>query len=129
MTLPVRYTEELAVVPLTREELDAMAGKTLWELVLEPCGMHIFSDPDNIEAGKDIVFRASKGFCEYELVINESAETYHELRAAGRNPNDYLNLTVRAVKYSRISYNALNLNYLTDGTEKRDAGELSEGSD
>ena len=30
MTLPVQYTEELTVVPLTQEDLDAMAGKTRW---------------------------------------------------------------------------------------------------
>ena len=116
MTLPVQYTEELTVVPLSREELDAMAGKTLWDVVLEPSGMQIQDRPDNVEAGKDIVFRASKGFCEYELVVNESAEVYQELRAADRNPNDYLNLTIRSAKYACISHNALNLHYQADGT-------------
>ena len=51
MTLPVQYTEELTVVPLSREELDAMAGKTLWDVVLEPGGMQIqgrtFLSPGN----------------------------------------------------------------------------------
>ena len=116
MTLPVQYTEELTVVPLSQEELDAMAGKKLWDVVLEPCGMQIHDRPDNAEAGNDVVFRICRGFCEYELVINESAEVYHELRAADRNPNDYLNLTIRSVKYSRVSHNALNLHYQADGT-------------
>jgi hypothetical protein len=116
MTLPVRYTEELTVVPLSQEELDSMAGKTLWDVVLEPCGMQIHDYPDDAEAGKDVVFRACKGFCEYRLVVNEPAEVYQELRAADRNPNDYLNLTIRSAKYSRVSHNALNLRYQADGT-------------
>ena len=129
MTLPVQYTEELTVVPLTQEELDDMVGKTLWDVLLEPCGMQIHNDPDNAEAGKDIVFRVCKGFCEYELAINESAEVYHELRAADRNPNDYLNLTVRSVKYSRVSHNALNLSYQADGTVKHEDEKFSDGYD
>ena len=129
MTLPVQYTEELAVVPLSQEELDAMAGKTLWDVVLEPCGMQIHDHPDDAETGKDVVFPASKGFCEYKLVINESAEVYRELRASDRNPNDYLNLTVRSVQYSRVSHNALNLHYQADGTFIPEDEPYSEGYD
>ena len=134
MTLPVQYTEELTIVPLPQEELDAMAGKTLGDVMLLPCGMQLCDYPDDAEAGKDIVFRMMKGFCEYDLVIDEPAEVYQELRAADRSDpytgmslNNYLGLTVREVKYTRPSRNVLNLDYLADGTLKQDAGLFSEG--
>ena len=64
-----------------------------------------------------------KGFCEYELTVNEPAGVYRELRAADHDEpfsimsmNHYLNLTVRSVKYSRPSHNVLNLDWQADGT-------------
>ena len=123
MTLPVQYTEELTIVPLSQEELDAMAGMTLGEAILEPCGMVMRGYPEDAEDGKDVVFRMVKGFCEYELTVNEPAGVYRELRAADHDEpfsimsmNHYLNLTVRSVKYSRPSHNVLNLDWQADGT-------------
>ena len=134
MTLPVQYTEELTILPLPQEELDAMAGKTLGDVMLLPRGMQLCDYPDDAEAGKDIVFRMMKGFCEYDLVIDEPAEVYQKLRAADRSDpytdmslNNYLGLTVREVKYARPSRNVLNLDYLADGTLKQDAGLLFNG--
>ena len=136
MTLPVQYTEELTVASLDQEELDAMAGKTLGEVMLEPWGMQMHDYPDTAEAGKDVIFRMVKGFCEYELAIDESPETYRELRAAdsyapvtGMNLNNYLDLTVRCVKYSRVSHNVLNLNYRADGSIELEDELLTEGYD
>ena len=71
MTLPVQYTEELTVVPLTQEELDAMAGKTIAEVMSDPWEMGMINYPEHAEANGDVVFPIVKGFCEYELVIRE----------------------------------------------------------
>ena len=61
-TLPVQYSEELAVVPYTQEELDAMAGKTIEEVMSEPWGLGMRNYPENAEAGEEIVFPMVKGF-------------------------------------------------------------------
>ena len=129
MTLPVQYTEEITVAPLPQEELDAMAGMTLAETILEPCGMVLRGYPEEAEDGQDVVFRMAKGFCEYDLVVNEPAEVYRERRAADRyepftmmSMNNYLDLTVRSVKYACLSHNVLDLEYLADGTFSPDAG-------
>ena len=134
-TLPVQYTEELAAVPFAQEELDAMAGKTIEEVMSEPWELGMCNYPEDAEAGKDIAFPMVKGFCEYELVINEPFEVYQERRAGDRydpvtimSLRNYLDLTVKCVKYTGVStLNALNLNYQADGTIKRDIEVFPEG--
>ena len=123
MTLPVQYTEELTVVPLTQEDLDAMARKTIAEVMSEPWQMGMINYPENAEENGDVVFPMVKGFCKYELVINEPFEVYQERRAHDQyepvttmSLQNYENLTVRYVKYSGLSDNALNLCYQADGT-------------
>ncbi len=127
-TLPVQYSEELAVVPYTQKELDAMAGKTIEEVMSEPWELGMRNYPENAEAGEEIVFPMVKGFCEYELVINEPYEVYQERRAGDRfdpvtimSLRNYLDLTVRCVRYTGIaSSNALDVRYQADGSIKRD---------
>ena len=136
-TLPVQYTEELAVVPFTQEELDAMAGKTVGEVMSEPWELRMRNYPEDPEAGKDIVFPMVKGFCEYELAVNEPLEVYQERRARDRydpvtamSLENYLDLTVKSVKYTGIStLNALDLCYQADGTLQRDTEPFPEGYD
>ena len=136
-TLPVQYTEELAVVPLTQDELDAMAGKTIEEAMSEPWNLSMCNYPKDAEAGKDIAFQMVKGFCEYDLVINEPFEVYQERHTGDRydpvtvmSLKNYLNLTVKCVKYTGISsFNALNLSYPADGTIKQDIDLFPEGYD
>ena len=136
-TLPVLYTEELSVVPFTQDELDAMAGKTIEEVMSEPWELGMRNYPEEAQAGQDIVFPMEKGFCEYELVINEPFEVYQERRAGDRydpvtimSLRNYLDLTVRCVRYTGIStFNALNLSYQADGTLIRDIEAFPEGYD
>lgn len=136
-TLPVQYTEELMVVPLTQDELDAIAGKTIEEAMSEPWNLSMRNYPDDAEAGNDLAFPMVKGFCEYDLVINEPFEVYQERRTGDRydpvtimSLKNYLDLTVKHVRYTGISSsNALNLRYLADGTIKRDIEVFPEGYD
>ena len=123
MTLPVQCTEELTIVPFSQEELDAMVGKTITEVMSEPWDMGMMHYPENPGAGKDIVFPMVKGFCEYEMVINEPFEAYQERQARDHfdpvtmlSLRNYEDLTVRSVKYTGISTNTLELRYLADGT-------------
>jgi len=123
MTLPVQYTEELTVVPLTQEDLDAMAGKTVAEVMSEPWEMGMMNYPEGAEANGDVVFPMVKGFCKYELVINEPFEVYQERRArdhydpvTAMSLINYADLTVRSVSYSGLSDNMLDLRYQADGT-------------
>lgn len=135
--LPVQYTEELSVVPFTQEELDAMAGKTIEDVMSEPWELGMCYYPDDAEAGKDVVFPMVKGFCEYELVINEPFEVYQERRAADRydpvtamSLRNYLDLTVKCVRYTGYSpFNALDLRFRADGTVNRDTIPEPEGYD
>lgn len=136
MTLPVQYTEELTVIPFSQEELDAMAGKTLEDVMSEPWEMQIRNYPEDAEAGKDVVFRMVKVFCEYELTINEPFEVYQERFARDRydpgtimSLKNYLDLTVREVKYTGISNNVSDLRYRADGTLERDTEPFPEGYD
>ena len=123
MTMPVQYTEELTARPLTQEELDAMAGKTIGEVMAEPWEMQMRNYPEDAEAGKDVVFPMVKGYFNYELVISEPFEVYQERRAADRydpvtemSLQNYLDLTVQSVKYTGVSSRALDLRYQADGT-------------
>lgn len=123
MTLPVQYTEELTVVPFTQEDLDAMAGKTIAEVMSEPWEMEMMNYPEHADENGDVVFPMVKGFCKYELVINEPFEVYQERRARDHyepmtimSLQNYEDLTVRYVRYSGISDNVLLLRYQADGT-------------
>lgn len=123
MTMPVQYTEELTAKPFTQEELDVMAGKTIGEVMSEPWEMQMRNYPENAEAGKDVVFPMVKGYFNYELVISEPFEVYQERRAADQydpvtemSLQNYLDLTVRSVKYTGVSNRTLDLRYQADGT-------------
>ena len=132
--LPVQYTEELAVTPFTQEELDAMAGKTIEEVMTGPWEILMCNYPEYTEPGQETVFPMVKGFCEYELVINEPSEVYQERRAGDRfdpvtvmSLRNYLDLTVKCVRYTGISsFHALDLRYQADGTFKSDIEPIPE---
>ena len=136
-TLPVGYTEELAAVPFSREDLDAMAGKTIEEVMSEPWELGMCNYPEDAEESGDVVFPMVKGFCEYDLVINEPLEVYRERRDGDRydpvtimSLRNYLDLTVKCVNYTGVStLNALNLHYQADGTIQRDSEPFPEGYD
>jgi len=136
MTLPVQYTEELTVVPLSQEELNAMAGKTIAEVMSEPWEMGMMNYPEDAEENGDVIFPMVKGFCKYELAINEPFEVYKERRA--NDPYDpvtimslrnYEDLTVKYVRYSGLSDNMLYLRYQADGTRAEVAEPTFENND
>ena len=108
LTLPVAYEEEITAAPLTGEELDALAGKTLQEL--EEAGYeHSSSDMgENDEA----TYVVSFGLYEYNLLLNETWTVYREHDDSG-----YIgDLTVKSASLAGLSRNAAELRFHADGT-------------
>ena len=107
-TLPVAYEEKITAAPLTREELDALAGKTLLET--EEAGFE-FSSYDMGE-NDAILYIVSFGLYEYNLLLNETYTEYME-----HEDNGYTgDLTVKSAEFAGLSRNAAELRYHADGT-------------
>ena len=107
-TLPIAYEEEITAQPLTQDELDALAGKTL--LSVEEAGYEFSSSEmgENDEA----IYTVSYGLYNYDLLLNETYTEYME-----HNDNGYIgDLTVRSASFAGISNNAGELRYHADGT-------------
>ena len=107
-TLPVACEEKITAAPMTREELDALAGKTLRET--EDAGLE-FSSYD-IGENDAIIYIVSFGLYEYDLLLNETYTEYME-----HNDNGYIgDLTVKSAAFAGLSRNAAELRYHADGT-------------
>ena len=105
--LPVAYTEEITAVPLDREALDALVGKTFADLEAEGFGISCHGDE-----GGSVEFIMTRGMYDYAFTVSESVETY---RACGEDGN-YGGLTVKTADLAGFSCNALDLDYNADGT-------------
>ena len=107
-TLPVAYEEEITAVPVPREELDALAGKTLQEM--ENAGYEFISS----ESWEDevAICTVSFGLYEYRLVLNETYTEYTEHSDSGSVGD----LTVKSAAFAGLSGNAAELRYHADGT-------------
>ena len=107
-TLPVAYEEKITAQPLTQEELDALAGKTLQEL--EDAGYeHVSSEMgENDEA----TYTVSFGLYEYNLLLNETYTVYQQHDDSGFIGD----LTVKSAAFAGLSRNAAELRYHADGT-------------
>ena len=114
-TLPVSYEEEITAVPLSQEEVDALAGKSLGELRREGFDLRYhYSTTD-----REVVFRAEKGFYEYCFTVEVLVEEYEE-----REKEDRFNdLTVKSAEIAGLSYYAFSLEYRPDGTKMPPEGE------
>ena len=107
-TMPVAYAEEITAQPKTREELDALAGKTLLEV--EEAGYE--SSSSEMGENDEAIYTVSCGLYEYDLLLNETYTEYME-----HDDNGYIgDLTVRSAGFSGLSCNAAELWYRADGT-------------
>ena len=121
-TLPLSVAEELTVLPLTQEELDALTGKTLAEVqsnVLVPNGMPTGYSYCTPGEGRSLNFRLEYGFYEYEVEFNEPDEEVYQVCETHEG---YDTLTVKSARWSGFSYSITDLDYLPDGTQRPDAG-------
>ena len=107
-TLPIAYEEEITAQPLSKEELDALAGKTLLEV--EEAGYE--SSSSEMGENDEAIYTVSYGLYEYALLLNETYTEYME-----HNDNGYIgDLTVKSAALAGISRNAGELRYHADGT-------------
>ncbi|MBR3740383.1 MAG: hypothetical protein IKN04_07960 [Clostridia bacterium] len=107
-TLPIAYEEEITAQPLTQEELDALAGKTLLEL--EEAGYE--SSSSHMGEDDAAIYTVSYGLFEYDLLLNGTYTEYME-----HNDSGYIgDLTVKSAALAGISRNAVEMRYHADGT-------------
>ena len=123
--MPITRAEELTAVPLTQEELDALAGKALGELqdalsagdegyVYYPM---IPLTAENRE--EEVTFCLEKGFFTYKVTVNETYEECLACQETG-DYSDYGTLTVRSAEFDGLSGNSTDLLFHTDGTREPD---------
>ena len=107
-TLPVSYEEEITAQPMTREELDALKGKTLLEV--EEAGYE--SSSSEMGENDTAIYTVSFGLYNYNLLLNETYTEYME-----HNDNGFIgDLTVNSAEFAGLSHNAAALSYHADGT-------------
>ena len=107
-TLPIAYAEEITAEPVSQEELDALAGKTLPEL--EEAGYEF----GNAEGGRndEAFFTCTCGLYNYVMILNETYTAYLE-----HSGNGYIgDLTIKSAEFAGVSRNAADLNWHADGT-------------
>ena len=107
-SLPVCYTEEITAKPKEQAELDALAGKTVGELLEEGYSFYGSGGGENLPTFVDL----SSGLYIYEFEADASFEEYleHESR------DDLQSLKVKSGMLSASLSLATNLDCLADGT-------------
>lgn len=106
--LPVCYTEELTAKPKDQAELDALAGKTIGELLNEGYSYYGIGGGEGLPTVVDL----QSGLFIYEFEVDASFEQYQE-------QGDWDNVESMKVlggKRSDSLMPATNLDYLADGT-------------
>ena len=107
-TLPISYAEKITAEPVSQEELDELAGKTLIEV--EEAGY----ESSGAQSGDndEMFYFVTSGLFEYALLLNETATEYQEHDDSG-----YIgDLTVKSASFNGLSHNAAELRYHADGT-------------
>ena len=106
-TLPIAYSEEFTAEPMTQEELDALAGKTISELV--DAGW----ESEGSGGGDDgIIYTMRSGVFEYDFTVDADFDAYEKALEDGSDGA----LVVTGGKLTGISYNAYDKRVHTDGT-------------
>ena len=107
-TLPVSCEEEITAQPMTQEELDSLAGKTLLEV--EEAG---FEHSDTAIGENDVaIYTVSSGLFNYDLLLDVTFDEYME-----QGDNGFIgDLKVKSAGLAGLSQNAADLRYHADGT-------------
>ena len=107
-TLPVSYTEKITAKPKEQAELDALAGKTVGEILEE--GYVLYGAGGGIDL--PTVVDLSYGLFSYTFEADASFEEYLKYEGG----DDLASLKVKGGRLSGFSSLATNLDYLADGT-------------
>ena len=119
-TLPIVYEEEFTAAPKTREELDALVGKTLPEV--EEAGYEYSSS--EMSENDEVIYYYNSGLYKYALVLNVTSTEYME-NSYDENPES---LTVKSAEFAGLSLHASELRYHADGTVDEEVDSWSEYS-
>ncbi len=107
-TLPIQYVEEITAMPMSQEELDALAGKTIGELEADG-----FEEKSSCGSPyDDVVFTMAKGMYAYDFTVAESYEAYVKEQ---ESQADFSAFTVKSGTLAGVSNNILDLDYQADG--------------
>ena len=107
-SLPVTYTEELAMKPKEQAELDAQAGKTVGKLLAEGYSFYGIGGGENLPTNVSL----SYGLFNYEFETDASFDQYRE----NEGWDGLEEMKVKRGTLSGFSSLATNLDYLADGT-------------
>ena len=114
MSLPVSYTEELTGVPLSREEIDGLVGRTLGEL--ENAGFVIVSSG---QADDDVIcYELRWRLYAYSVIVDADFDTYEKALWENRESQD--GFMVKTAECIGLSRDAYMLSILADGSEQSD---------
>ena len=106
-TLPIAYSEEFTAEPMTQEELDALAGKTISELV--DAGW----ESEGSGGGDDgIIYTMRSGVFEYDFTVDADFDAYEKALEDGSDGA----FVVTGGKFGGITYAAYDKRVHTDGT-------------
>ena len=106
-TLPITYSEEFTAKPIAQADLDALAGKTISELV--EAGW----EPDGSGGGDDgIIYTMRSGVFEYDFMVDANFDAYEKALEDGSDGA----FVVKSVKLVGITYAAYEKRFHTDGT-------------
>lgn len=111
-TLPIAYSEQFTAQPLTNEEMEAMVGKTLYQLMEE--GFEIGSNGTELGEEEEmlIVYSLRYGVFDYACVVDANFDQYiaaQEIGAEGA-------FVVTGVKLAGITEFGFEKRFHTDGT-------------
>ena len=107
-SLPVTYTEEITAKPKEQAELDALAGKTVGEVLEEGYLFYGSGGGINLPTIVDL----SYGFFSYTFEVDATFEEYQE----AQEREELESLRVRSGKLEGFSSIATSMDYLADGT-------------
>ncbi len=106
--LPIAYSEEFTAEPMTQEELDALAGKTISELA--ETGWEVTMSGSGGDSA--VVYTMRSGVFDYDLTVDADLETYEKAREDGSDGA----FVVTGAKLAGITDAAWQKRFHTDGT-------------
>lgn len=111
-TLPIAYSEAFTVYPMSREEMDALVGRTIGELTA--AGFESVGTTGSDEY--DFIYMMRKMLFDYEMAVDVDEDAFLEAAQSGDSGNAGSDFVVTAVKLFGISNEAASLDVHTDGT-------------
>ena len=110
-TLPVAYSEEFTAVPMEQEDLDALVGKTIGELI--EAG---YEERQSGSEGEEIVYVMRDGLFEYSCVVDADLAAWE--KAQEDWPDGGNDFVIRSVALQGVTGEACFRSFHADGTRE-----------